>query len=285
MSLLVPALVTLMSTFVYVAADPSETVPVVSAQPADGAVEVLAELRSAGSQEGGGGDKASRSKQSIHAVAACEVRGDGGITLGAGDCAEARELCLDTPDPDDRMYWLMREPDDVAAPTRDDWVWVGQQCIGPGDAATRAIPALSVEAFRRLPLPPGDVNVQPPNRRTLVNVPTNVYAGAEPVLLPTTLLGYPVRVRATPVCFRWTYGDGARLETADPGAAYPALRTAHTYRAPGTRSVRLTTVYRGEYSVDGGPWLQVAGEAEVASPPVSLTVLAARTELVAGQGP
>jgi hypothetical protein len=183
------------------------------------------------------------------------------------------------------MYWLMREPDDVAAPTRDDWVWVGQQCMGPGDAATRAIPALSVEAFRRMPLPPGDVNVQPPNRRTLVNVPTNVYAGAEPVLLPTTLLGYSVRVRATPVRFRWTYGDGARLETADPGAAYPALRTAHTYRAPGTRSVRLTTVYRGEYSVDGGPWLQVAGEAEVASPPVSLTVLAARTELVAGQGP
>jgi hypothetical protein len=204
--------------------------------------------------------------------------------VAPGPCPEAVALCEDTEDPDDLMYWLFVEPASVSNPGREDWAWTGQQCMGRQDDRERVVPALSLEAFRRLPLPPGRVHVQPPSLRTLINVPTNVYVDARPTVLPTTLLGFPVRVRATPVRFRWTFGDGAVLETADPGAAYPQLRTAHTYRAPGKVAVRLSTVYRGEYSVGGGPWLPVDGEAEVSSPPVTLTVLAARTELVAGTG-
>jgi hypothetical protein len=153
--------------------------------------------------------------------------------------------------------------------------------MNPSGADERAVPALTLEDFRRLPLPAGEVHVQPPSLRTLVNVPTNVYVDAETVVLPTELLGTPVRVRATPTRFRWSFGDGGTLETTDPGAPYPDLRTAHTYRAPGSVSVRLTTDYAGEYSVDGGPWLPVVGTAQVTSPAVTLTVLAAQAELVA----
>jgi hypothetical protein len=123
--------------------------------------------------------------------------------------------------------------------------------------------------------------VQPPNRRTLINIPTNFYTDAAPVVLPTTVLGQPVRVRATPMRFRWTYGDGDGLTTADPGAPYPDLRTAHTYRQPGKHQLSLTTTYSGEYSVAGGAWLPIDGLATVESPGAALTVLAARNELVA----
>jgi PKD domain len=95
------------------------------------------------------------------------------------------------------------------------------------------------------------------------------------------LLGLAVRVRATPVEYRWDFGDGGELVTADPGAAYPDLRTTHTYAASGRRVITLSTVYRGEYSVAGGPWVPVDGTATVSSLPVPLQVLATRNHLVA----
>jgi hypothetical protein len=141
---------------------------------------------------------------------------------------------------------------------------------------------LSVNDFRRLPLPAGGVNVQPPNLRSLINVPTNVFVLAPVTVLDTTLLGLPVRVRATPVRFSWRFGDGQGLVTDDPGAPYPELRVTHTYQDPGPRTLSLATSYRGEYSVAGGPWLPILGTAEVASAPVSLTVLQAESELRGG---
>jgi hypothetical protein len=114
-----------------------------------------------------------------------------------------------------------------------------------------------------------------------VNVDTNVYVTAGPVTLNTTLVGHPVRVRATPIAFRWSFGDGGTLATADPGAPYPRMTTTHMYRHPGVVSITLITRYRGEYSVAGGPWIPVDGEAEVGSAAVRLTVVTTRNELVA----
>jgi hypothetical protein len=127
--------------------------------------------------------------------------------------------------------------------------------------------------------------VQPPSRQTLVNIPTNLYAESRATVLPTRILGLAVRVRATPLRFRWTYGDGAALSTANAGGPYPQLDTAHTYRRPGTRTVRLSTTYRGEYSVTDGPWLPIDGVATVSSPPTTLTVRSAENELVAAALP
>lgn len=63
------------------------------------------------------------------------------------------------------------------------------------------------------------------------------------------------------------------------------LDTAHTYREPGRHRVRLSTAYRGEYSVSGGPWQPIDGIATVASPPTTLTVRSAQNHLVAGPLP
>lgn len=69
--------------------------------------------------------------------------------------------------------------------------------------------------------------------------------------------------------------------TTDPGAPYPDLRTTHTYTTPGAHTITLTTAYTGQYSVTGGPWLPIDGQAQVPSPPVPLTALTGRNHLVA----
>jgi hypothetical protein len=141
---------------------------------------------------------------------------------------------------------------------------------------------MSLADFQRLPLPAGTPNVEPSNGYTLVSIPTNVYAEAGPVTLDTQLIGFPVQVRATPSRFAWTFGDGgAHGPTEEPGAAYPALTITHEFARSGRYPITLTTYYSGEYSVAGGPWLPIAGEAQVSSEPVDVEALAGRNRLVA----
>ena len=204
---------------------------------------------------------------------------------GAAICGRDAQACPPAADNTPQtLYWIFTGPPGVANPTADQWQLTEDLCLTPAQAAQQAgegAPVLTAEQFRRLPLPAGVVHVQPGNGRTLVNVPTNVYVEARTVTLPTTVLGRAVQVRATPVGYAWTFGDGAHLDTHDPGAPYPDLRTTHTYIAPGTRRLTLATTYRGEYSVDGAPWLPVDGTATVTGPAVALTVVATRSELVA----
>jgi len=199
-------------------------------------------------------------------------------------CPRATEMCAGTPDPSDLGFWVFTAAAGASTRTRESWTATGEYaCRGaPGDANPETVePVVTVEDFRRLPLPAARIKVQPPTRRTLINIPTNLYADAGSVVLPTAVLGQPVRVRATPLRFRWTYGDGTALTTTDPGAPYPELRTAHIYRQPGQRTLRLTTTYTGQYSVNGGAWLPIDGVATVNSPGTTLTVLTAENQLVA----
>jgi hypothetical protein len=206
-----------------------------------------------------------------------------GVPKAGGSCQQAAQLCAQTTDPTDRMYWFYEGPPGVPNPAPQQWVQTGQACLAPGQGGNQqavAVPVVTAQDFRRLPLPAGQVHVQPGSGRTLVNVATNVYVEASVAILPTTVLGFPVRVRATPVEYRWSFGDGQSLRTGDAGAPYPELRTTHTYLQPGAVRLGLTTVYRGEYSVAGRPWLPIDGTAAVASAAQPLTVVAARAELV-----
>ncbi len=216
-------------------------------------------------------------------VPACEGNVPGSPDSAGTLCPRAVELCAGTPDPTDLGFWVFTAPAGADPQASESWTATGEfACRGAADEEEPAAlePVVTAEDFRRLPLPPAEINVQPPNGRTLINVPTNLYTDADSVILPTTVLGQPVRVRATPRRFRWSYGDGAALATADPGAPYPNLRTAHTYRKPGRRTLGLTTTYSGEYSVAGGAWIPIDGLATVDSPGAALTVLSARNELV-----
>jgi hypothetical protein len=250
--------------------------PSVDSQMHDDLVDVLASARSKQGPRGPSKvQRASVSKFVTTYVPACSLNGPNAGSGSEALCANALSSC-EAMGESGVLYWIYRR----AAGASGLWEFVGQVCRSPAEVPEAVVPVFTAEDFRRLPLPAGGVHVEPPNLRTLINVPTNVYVDADRVIIPTELLGFPVRVRATPARFIWRFGDGGKLATTDAGAPYPDLRTTHTYTRPGRARVRLTTVYSGEYSVAGGPWLPIDGTAQVDSPGRVLTVLAAENRLV-----
>ena len=193
-----------------------------------------------------------------------------------GACSTAAAAC---PAPNSTFVWRLVA---VTAPngTVTGWVNTGTLCIG-GVVPAAPIPVFTANDLRRLPLPKAKLNVQPPSGRTLVNIPTNLYASSAPATFRVTLLGTPVLVKAKPVSWTWTYGDGTTRTFDTAGAPYPDLGTAHTWSGPGTFTVGLTTTWTATYSVAGGPDLPVDGTATVASPAMTVTAVATRAELVA----
>lgn len=234
-----------------------------------------------GEREASRGGRSDNDPASLHRVVFTRVpacRGNEPGVPGADvQCAESAALC---PSPEEAMYWLYRSPD--VQPR--GWTLAGQRCQGASTAdAAREFPGFTQADFQRLPLPAGRPVIEPGNGYTLVGVPTNVYADAEPVTLGTSLLGFPVQVRATPSRYEWEFGDGSgHGPTSDPGSPYPELSITHEYTVAGAYPVTLVTYYAGEYSVAGGPWLPIVGEAAVRSEPVTVEALAGRNRLVAG---
>lgn len=96
----------------------------------------------------------------------------------------------------------------------------------------------------------------------------------------------PVRIRAIPQTYLWNYGDGHSRRLQKPGKAMPEhtfdqpTDTSHVYTDTGDFSIRLTTAYRGEYSVNGGPWMPIPGTANVPSDPMPMSVWRTKKLLV-----
>jgi hypothetical protein len=96
------------------------------------------------------------------------------------------------------------------------------------------------------------------------------------------LLGHDVQLRALPARYLWRFGDGARMETSDPGAPYPDQTVWHVFEQPGASWVAVDVTFRGEYQIDGGPWEAIPGTVTRVGDRVDLRVVQQRTELVAG---
>jgi hypothetical protein len=144
------------------------------------------------------------------------------------------------------------------------------------------IPAAAARAFQEMQITPSEVNVQPPDGWTLVNVDTIAFTEKQPRTMSTSLFGIPVEIRALPTNYSWDFGDGSTpLVTTDPGAPYPAHTVAHAYAKPGAATISLTTTWRGQFRLAGEPtWHDVAGEGTTVSSSDSLEILEARARLV-----
>ena len=262
-------------------ADP-ETPPTFGAGLSGDTAEVGAEIDRRNNIPEGSGGSAPASPASANPFVYAMVPACAGNGPNVGLDALCQTASIACPAPQ-VMYWFFRAP--AGTPFGSPgWSQTGQRCITPPTPGSPpvVVPGLSLEDFQRLPLPAGAPNIEPDNGYTLINVPTNVYAEAQPVVLDTTLLGFDVQVRATPASYSWDFGDGTTLgPTEDPGAPYPALSTTHTYAAGGAYAITLTTSYTGEYSVEGGPWLPVPGQAQVSSAPVAVEALSGGNQLVA----
>ncbi|MBD5785080.1 hypothetical protein IF650_02700 [Cellulosimicrobium terreum] len=166
----------------------------------------------------------------------------------------------------------------------DDGSWgapelVGDEgCVTPADLVEEA-----AREFATLEIEASQIVVQPPDGWTLVNVPTITYTQDTEQVLPATLLGIPVEIRATPEEFAWDYGDGSDLlVTGDPGAAYPEESVTHTYAQPvESVTIGLRTTWSGQFRIVGSPsWTDVPGEATTQSVGDPLRVYEARSRLV-----
>lgn len=142
------------------------------------------------------------------------------------------------------------------------------------DAPPPTMPVVTQADFQKFALPAPRASVQP-DGWTVTGYPTNMYTDAHTTTINLTILGFAVRVRATPVSFSWNFGDGRSLSTTRTGAKIepgdsPAI--SHVYARSGHVRVVLTTHYTGQYSVAGGAWLPIAGGASVTGAATPLDV-------------
>ena len=130
--------------------------------------------------------------------------------------------------------------------------------------------------------------MEPVGNRTLVNLPnffTADFSGAgygPDEVRTVTLLGHQVRIKPVLKSNMFHFGDGASLgPTGSRGGGYPDGDVRHTYAQRGTVNASVTTVYGGQFSVDGGPFTDLPGTATITGPAQPLRVRTATPHLVA----
>lgn len=139
--------------------------------------------------------------------------------------------------------------------------------------------------FRSFPIAASET-VSQPEGFSLRNGNAHMYAIPNPQTFDVDIYDEPVKIRATPQAYSWDYGDGQTKRTQNPGKPMPAhtfdqpTDTSHVYKETGDFQIRLSTSYRGEYSVDGGPWRPIPGTANVPSEPMPMSVWRTKKLLV-----
>jgi hypothetical protein len=183
------------------------------------------------------------------------------------------ETCIDGSPALDPLWMRVQQPDGSWGTWRAiTWYYC------PNDAA---LETAILNAWTSLTPTPPQINVQPNTGWVYASVPTVFYVERQPIVTQTTLLGASVRIRATHHRYSWTWGDGSDTVTGNPGAPYPNQSLTHTYlHFEGDVVVRLTTSWNGEYSINGGNWVDISGNIYTDSDPLPLTVHNPHSHLV-----
>ncbi len=128
-----------------------------------------------------------------------------------------------------------------------------------GDAVDPA--SMAAALLDHVPVPDIVIGVNPTTG--LVAVPSwfwiEGYDGS-PIVASDTLDDVTVEVEITPTSYRWSFGDGATLETTSLGRSYPQESDIrHTYEQSslsvgGSFAVTVEITFSARYRVDGGAW-------------------------------
>ncbi|NJC22051.1 hypothetical protein BJ994_001127 [Arthrobacter pigmenti] len=147
---------------------------------------------------------------------------------------------------------------------------------------------ITLEDFQSQPIIAAEV-VSEPNNFGLLGGHNNVWANVEEQEFTFETLGDEVRIRAWPVEYDWNYGDGTTRSTMTAGNSVPEedwlmveTPTSHVYEETGDYNLVLTTRFNGDYSVNGGPWIPIAGQATVNSEPHLISIWRSDNRLVDG---
>jgi hypothetical protein len=171
---------------------------------------------------------------------------------------------------------------DGAAPSASQGVYCtfpAEDTDEPVQAAAQPI-VITHSYFESLPIAAQTPRVEPAVGWIPVNMPMVVSSTADPEQFDLDVLGTPVSIRAIPVAWTWDWGDGSRDTFETPGAPWPRKDVTHTYDAAAELEVTLTTTYRGEFAVNGGPWQAIDGTTTVTSEPVPMGVEEFESRLV-----
>jgi hypothetical protein len=134
-----------------------------------------------------------------------------------------------------------------------------QIIVGPGEPVDPV--TIALELRDHVPVPTITVGVNPGVGLVAVRSWFWVegYDGA-PIRTSETLGGTTVEVEITPTGYRWTFGDGATLETNSLGQPYPSISDIqHAYEqsslsSNGAFEVALTINFAVQYRINGGAW-------------------------------
>jgi hypothetical protein len=262
----------------------------IEGQSREDSVRVSAELPTQAVQQAPGANRRSLTTSQPLPVrqwritpAMCFLRDLGGTTAFAESCDEGHQLAyagIECED-DEQAVGALFEQRREANGWSDAELVEDESCLAERRQQID-IPTAAAKAFQEMQIAPSEVNVQPPDGWTLVNVDTIAFTESQPRTMSTSLFGIPVEIRAVPSNYTWNFGDGsAPLVTSDPGAPYPAHTVAHAYAKTGEVIISLTTTWHGQFRLAGEPtWYDVAGEGTTVSSSGSLEILEARARLV-----
>lgn len=211
------------------------------------------------------------------------------------ECSPAMTLiksCSANTDPScpDGSYALTRLIKALNGPRAGQVIAVRQYCtIEPSidvPGAALDIARVTLDQFRRMPIMASTI-VSQPESFSLRNGHAHMYALSESQNFNIVLFDQNVRVRAIPVSYAWSYGDGATRSFSFPGQPMAQrgfdepTTTSHVYTDTGDFAVGLSTRFRGEYSTEGGPWTPIPGVANVPSEQITMSVWRTKKILVA----
>lgn len=151
--------------------------------------------------------------------------------------------------------------------------------------AENDIARVSSEEFQRLPIAASEIASQP-DGFSLRNGHAHMYATSETQDFNISLSDQDVRVKAIPMSYVWTYGDGTSRTLDFPGEPRPnhsfedETPSSHVYQETGDFTVGMSTRFRGEYSTEGGPWTPIPGVATVPSESMVMSVWKTKKLLV-----
>jgi len=205
-------------------------------------------------------------------------------------CEKAYKECVDVKNAVGPLVSVFQR---LAMPKGQEkpWTKVGETCwpnlVPNAKQRPRLTVAMINAAFAQTPFVKPQVSVQPVGNKTLVNLPTYFAAdfsgpGYGPDQVRTvTLLGHKVQIKPVLKSNTFHYGDGSSFgPTTSRGGTYPDGDVKHTYLKRGTVATSITTVYGGQFAVDGGDFTDLPGTATVTGPVQQLQILEATDHLI-----
>lgn len=193
------------------------------------------------------------------------------LEYDAGGCPGSHDGC---PAGTIRVRVWLREPP-------GPWEQVGTACLGDGPPVTVDGIGGRVRDEAVALLPPLRAGMQP-SGGALVGLPALFRTGQPAdglVGSDLSVLGFDVVLDAR-VRWYWSWGDGSAGWASSPGGRYPDVSLSHTYRRGGAASAEVTSVWRGQYTVEGlGPFA-VPGDPLTQTAVLPVQVREARAVLV-----